>query len=133
MSNYPIDSSSGQQRITKYTTADIRQAVVTSFVRNDLLGILEPRTSHNNAGQSSDEPLGNEDADDIIETPWERLQISLCNQEPNVLGQSTARLLSTLASFPVGRNYLARWDAESSSQVTKNIVCNPRKQNFSDI
>ncbi|KAK4321181.1 hypothetical protein Pmani_007986, partial [Petrolisthes manimaculis] len=76
-----------RQRITKVTTGGVRQAVVTAYVRGDVLGLR----------QSSSQC-------------WSRLANTLTTAKPPHLAQTTARLLNALTAFTSGRTYLASDD-----------------------
>ncbi|KAF2368520.1 Armadillo-type fold [Trinorchestia longiramus] len=84
-----------RQRVTRVTEGGARQAVVASYVRSDVLGIAQP--SHDTTGDQHP-----------VSRCWARLSLGLRSPEPHLLGNSLARLLSALASFPLGRHYLGR-------------------------
>lgn len=64
-------------------TGGVRQAVVTAYVRGDVLGLRQ--SSHS----------------------WSRLAQALATSKPSILAQTTARLLNALTAFTTGRTYLA--------------------------
>ncbi|XP_063853349.1 lisH domain-containing protein ARMC9-like isoform X2 [Scylla paramamosain] len=72
-----------RQRITRVTSGSVRQAVVTAFVRGDVVGLR--------GGYRS----------------WARLAGALSSPQPRVLGQAVARLVNALTAFSAGRAYLA--------------------------
>lgn len=78
-------SKTFRQRITKVTSGSVRQAVVTAYVRGDVLGVRGGCRS------------------------WARMSGSLTSPQPQLLAQASARLINALTAFTAGRSYLARW------------------------
>ncbi|XP_069959432.1 lisH domain-containing protein ARMC9-like isoform X3 [Cherax quadricarinatus] len=72
-----------RHRVTRVTAGSVRQAVVTAYVRGDVLGLRGSSRS------------------------WGRLAGALMNPESQLLAQSAARLINALTAFNAGRSYLA--------------------------
>nr|XP_045600364.1 lisH domain-containing protein ARMC9-like isoform X1 [Procambarus clarkii] len=72
-----------RHRVTKVTTGSVRQAVVTAYVRGDVLGLRGACRS------------------------WTRLATALTTPESQFLPQAAARLINALTAFNAGRTYLA--------------------------
>lgn len=81
-----------QMSVSKVTLADTSTTLASSTTHN-------PRDHHHSSSLSSWSSGGGS---------WDRLRGALTSVERNVLGEAAARLLSTLASFPGGRTYLAK-------------------------
>ena len=121
------------QRVTQITSGGVRHAVVTSYVRGDFLEISKPSSSQtppcqmarlgasgsdvarlkSSFPEEQQDYSSNEVKNGSLENEesincWTRLANSLLNPYPDPVAQATARLLSTLASFTVGRNYLTK-------------------------
>ncbi|CAL4143282.1 unnamed protein product, partial [Meganyctiphanes norvegica] len=90
-----------RHRLTRITTGNVRQAVVTSYVRGDVIGIRQPP-----------------DPEGLSLDAWTRLSESLLGSGGHdMLAQATARFLNALTAFQAGRTYLA-----SSSSVTRALL-----------
>ncbi|XP_071528127.1 lisH domain-containing protein ARMC9-like isoform X2 [Panulirus ornatus] len=73
-----------RHRVTRVTTGSVRQAVVTAYVRGDVLGLRGSCRS------------------------WSRLSGALASPQPQLMAQAAARLINSLTAFTAGRSYLAR-------------------------
>ncbi|KAG7163620.1 LisH domain-containing protein ARMC9-like [Homarus americanus] len=72
-----------RHRVTRVTTGSVRQAVVTAYVRGDVLGVRGSCRS------------------------WSRVAGALTSPQPQMLAQTAARLINALTAFNAGRTYLA--------------------------
>ncbi|XP_066959259.1 lisH domain-containing protein ARMC9-like isoform X2 [Macrobrachium rosenbergii] len=72
-----------RHRITRVTTGTVRHAVVTSYVRGDVLGVRNGSRS------------------------WGRISAALVHSHHRLLAQTAARLINALTAFNAGRSYLA--------------------------
>ncbi|XP_068222245.1 lisH domain-containing protein ARMC9-like [Palaemon carinicauda] len=72
-----------RHRMTRVTTGSVRNAVVTSYVRGDVLGVRNGSRS------------------------WSRICAALKHSHHQLLAQTAARLINALTAFNAGRSYLA--------------------------
>ncbi|KAK7074446.1 LisH domain-containing protein armc9, partial [Halocaridina rubra] len=86
-----------RHRITRVTSGSTRNAVITSYARNDVLGARGRCRS------------------------WQRIAKALTNPHHQLLAQTAARLINALTAFNAGRSYLATEEASTMLLKALNV------------